>query len=98
MDKVQAGNMHKLRSRPRETIGKMLAVLCISSYRYKIYPPWGYGLSKICNISFQVLIEGVWGNNRVSGFVAIDDVTLFSGDCDGKLLFLVSINTHKSFL
>ena len=36
---------------------------------------------------FQVLVEGVWGNNRVSGFIAIDDVTFFSGDCDGMQIY-----------
>jgi hypothetical protein len=33
---------------------------------------------------FQVVMEGVWGNNRVSGFIGIDDVTFFQGDCDSK--------------
>ena len=26
------------------------------------------------------MIEGVWGNNRVSGFIAVDDVTFFDGE------------------
>ncbi len=36
--------------------------------------------------SFQVVIEGVWGNNRANGFIGIDDVTFFEGDCDSKFL------------
>ena len=64
-------------------------------YRYNQLPFISKIKSKIWNISFQVLIEGVWGNNRVSGFVAIDDVTLFSGDCEGKLLILLlAMNLH----
>jgi hypothetical protein len=27
----------------------------------------------------QVIIEGVWGNNRASGFIAVDDVTFYEG-------------------
>ena len=34
---------------------------------------------------FQVVIEGVWGNNRVSGYIAVDDVALYEGDCDSEL-------------
>ena len=30
-------------------------------------------------IHFQVIIEGVWGNNRASGFIAVDDVTFYEG-------------------
>ena len=41
---------------------------------------------------FQVLVEGVWGNNRVSGFIAIDDVTFFNGDCDGKIITMIKLN------
>jgi len=46
-------------------------------------PSWKYAQAKVkTKGNFQVLVEGVWGNNRVSGFIAIDDVTFFNGDCD----------------
>ena len=32
----------------------------------------------------QVVLEGVWGNNRVSGYIAVDDITVFEGNCDSK--------------
>ncbi len=32
-----------------------------------------------CHNFYQVIIEGVWGNNRASGFIAVDDVTIFEG-------------------
>ena len=33
---------------------------------------------KVC-IPSQVIIEGIWGNNRASGFLAVDDVTFYDG-------------------
>jgi hypothetical protein len=36
-----------------------------------------------------VIIEGVWGNNRVSGYVAVDDVTVFEGDCDSEFNLII---------
>ena len=30
-------------------------------------------------LTLKVIIEGVWGNNRASGFIAVDDVTVFEG-------------------
>lgn len=27
----------------------------------------------------QVMIEGVWGNNRASGFISVDDLTIYEG-------------------
>ena len=30
-------------------------------------------------IPSQVIIEGIWGNNRASGFLAVDDVTFYDG-------------------
>ena len=32
----------------------------------------------------QVVLEGVWGNNRVSGYIAVDDITVFEGNCDSE--------------
>ena len=32
-------------------------------------------------------MEGVWGNNRVNGYIAIDDVTFFPGKCESKSFY-----------
>jgi MAM domain. len=32
----------------------------------------------------QLVFEGMWGPNRASGTIAIDDVTLYEGECVGK--------------
>ena len=32
--------------------------------------------------SFQVIIEGIWGNPRASGYIAVDDVTFYDGECE----------------
>ena len=45
-----------------------------------------------------MVIEGVWGNNRVSGYIAVDDITVFEGDCDSKRESIVSILTNNAFL
>ena len=29
----------------------------------------------------QVMIEGIWGSNRASGYIAVDDVTFYNGEC-----------------
>ena len=45
--------------------------------------------------SLQVVVEGVWGNNRVSGFIAVDDVTFFEGECSSQpITILRSVNLH----
>ena len=31
------------------------------------------------HLCLQVIIEGIWGNNRASGFLAVDDVTFYDG-------------------
>ena len=44
-------------------------------------------------------MEGVWGNNLVSGFIAIDDVTFFEGDCDSESAFfeiILKIFLHRA--
>ncbi len=48
-------------------------------------PSWKYAQAMIeSETDFEVLFEGVWGNNRVSGYMAIDDVTFYRGDCDSE--------------
>jgi len=46
-------------------------------------PSWRYGQAQVStSTSFQVIVEGVWGNNRASGFIAVDDITFYDGTCD----------------
>lgn len=45
-------------------------------------PSWQYGQAQVTTAtSFQVIIEGIWGNNRASGYLAVDDVTFYDGVC-----------------
>ena len=36
-------------------------------------------------------MDGTWGNSRVSGYIAVDDVTFFEGACSSKDFFLLFI-------
>lgn len=48
-------------------------------------PAWKYAQAQIeSETNYQIVIEGVWGNSRVSGYMAIDDVTFFEGACSSK--------------
>ncbi|XP_069937459.1 MAM and LDL-receptor class A domain-containing protein 1-like, partial [Cherax quadricarinatus] len=48
-------------------------------------PNWMYGQAKLQNNKdFVVAFEGVWGSSRGTGFIALDDITIFSGDCSTK--------------
>ena len=50
-------------------------------------PTWQYAQAKIdSETDYQIVFEGVWGNSRVSGYVAIDDVTFYEGECSSKWL------------
>ena len=45
-------------------------------------PVWNYGQATVTTeTNFQVIVEGVWGNNRASGFIAVDDITFYDGEC-----------------
>ena len=35
----------------------------------------------IDNYNSQVIIEGIWGTPRASGYLAVDDVTFYDGEC-----------------
>ena len=35
----------------------------------------------IMTINSQVIIEGIWGTPRASGYLAVDDVTFYDGEC-----------------
>ena len=38
----------------------------------------------VTSSNLQIVFEGVWGNSRVSGYIAVDDVTFFEGACTSK--------------
>ncbi|ROT72906.1 MAM domain-containing glycosylphosphatidylinositol anchor protein 1 [Penaeus vannamei] len=45
-------------------------------------PNWMYGQARVQNDDdFLVAFEGTWGSSRGNGFMALDDITLFTGDC-----------------
>jgi hypothetical protein len=45
-------------------------------------PVWKYAQAKTMESEpFQVIFEGVHGSSRANGFVAIDDISYFEGDC-----------------
>ena len=51
-------------------------------------PSWKYAQAQIdSETNYQVVFEGIWGNSRVSGYMAIDDVTFFEGACSSKMPF-----------
>lgn len=61
-------------------------------------PSWKYAQAKIeSEVDHQVIIEGVWGNNRVSGYIAIDDITFFDGDCDIVPRFAEQVKAECTF-
>ena len=35
----------------------------------------------------QIVFEGMWGSSRGTGFMAVDDVTFYKGDCSSKFIF-----------
>ena len=45
----------------------------------------------------QVVFEGVWGNSRVSGYMAVDDVTFFEGACTSKYQ-ITNLYRYKYFV
>jgi len=45
-------------------------------------PSWRFGQAQVTtDTSYQVIIEGIWGNNRASGHIAVDDITFYDGVC-----------------
>ena len=45
-------------------------------------PSWHFGQAQVTtDTSFQVIIEGIWGTPRASGYLAVDDVTFYDGEC-----------------
>ena len=49
-------------------------------------PSWHFGRAQVTtDTSFQVIIEGIWGNPRASGYIAVDDVTFYDGECEAVL-------------
>ncbi|KAK3871532.1 hypothetical protein Pcinc_023337 [Petrolisthes cinctipes] len=48
-------------------------------------PNWMYGQARVqIDQDYVVIFEGVWGSSRGNGFMALDDITLFAGDCSTK--------------
>jgi hypothetical protein len=48
-------------------------------------PVWRYAQSHLMETEpFHVIFEGVSGSSRANGFVAIDDVAFFEGDCTSR--------------
>ena len=46
-------------------------------------PSWHFGQAQVStDTSFQVIIEGIWGTPRASGYMAVDDVTFYDGQCE----------------
>ena len=33
---------------------------------------------------FQVVFEGMWGPNRASGTISVDDIAFYEGECTSK--------------
>ncbi|CAL4111317.1 unnamed protein product, partial [Meganyctiphanes norvegica] len=45
-------------------------------------PNWMSAQAKVqSSTDYKVVFEGSWGSSRGSGFMALDDITLFKGDC-----------------
>lgn len=48
-------------------------------------PVWKYAQARIMEAEvFQVVFEGVSGSSRANGFVAVDDIAFFEGDCTSE--------------
>lgn len=44
-------------------------------------PDWQYAQALINDPNDSIVIEGIWGSSRASGFIAFDDITFFTGMC-----------------
>jgi len=45
-------------------------------------PAWRFGQAQVTTATaYQVMIEGIWGSSRASGYIAVDDVTFYDGVC-----------------
>ncbi|XP_020298274.1 MAM and LDL-receptor class A domain-containing protein 1-like isoform X2 [Pseudomyrmex gracilis] len=50
-------------------------------------PTWNYAQASITEkANFNIIIEGIWGPNRASGNIGIDDIAFYIGDCSVKPL------------
>lgn len=47
-------------------------------------PNWHYAQAPINEPNDSIVIEGIWGSSRASGFIAFDDITFFGGSCQSK--------------
>ena len=79
MDKDHPGNMLKQELIQIQIIRYLLpALLNFLIIEFTFYSKFYF---------FQIVFEGIWGNSRVSGYVAIDDITFFEGDCSSNFTF-----------
>lgn len=48
------------------------------------------------NFLLQVVFEGIHGSSRANGFVGIDDIAYFEGDCTSKcrLWYFCTLQVH----
>lgn len=45
-------------------------------------PNWLYAQAKVqSDTDYAVIFEGTWGHSRGNGFMGLDDITIFMGDC-----------------
>lgn len=53
-------------------------------------PTWNYAQTNINeNTNFNIVFEGIWGPNRASGSIGIDDISFYIGNCSGKYFYLL---------
>ncbi|XP_019882967.2 MAM and LDL-receptor class A domain-containing protein 1-like [Camponotus floridanus] len=53
-------------------------------------PTWNYAQTNINeNTNFNIVFEGIWGPNRASGSIGIDDISFYTGNCSVKPLSAV---------
>lgn len=49
-------------------------------------PNWLYAQAKVeSETSYAVIFEGTWGHSRGNGFLGLDDITIFMGDCTSEI-------------
>ena len=48
-------------------------------------PNWLYAQAKVqSDTDYNVMFEGSWANTRGNGFMGLDDITVFTGDCTSE--------------
>ena len=52
-----------------------------TSFQVRRIMIWVIIIIILMTINSQVIIEGIWGTPRASGYLAVDDVTFYDGEC-----------------